>query len=552
MTIPPETASSDANAASMAWSRSSNTHASIKGTGNNARLLDTAPWILLLGTAGVLVFHLILQQQYLTHDDIFFKYTADGSRALALANHVNGRFLPGGVFQVFREIGFDLFEYSLLLRLVAYAALMTFAFVFVDRLRPHTPPLDKAICVLLIVAHPYNITALSNVNNLVNATIAYGSLTVAVSLFGSTRSPLRLGLITVALVVTLSSYQTYIYYFIVFVGAYFLLRDATWRRTLYGLAVGGGLALGAMALYFTVYSVGVERAMPALATSENWLLIENFGEARGGANDISSFAVSAFLYFVVILRVLTWPEPILPLYVKMLALLLIAASLYLWSRGRHAVHGDTVAEEALRRRQRLLIMALVLMTGSPLHLYLADTWHSPSVLMHAAAILAALFLLSYDRIPPRWYGVLRAGIAACVFCIALSTAAAMNDLLRMHQKDLDLATSIVRDIEARPEFDREKPLAIVGAIGPDSPHVENAFNYFRMNMSKFTNNWSQYGILEEAAGRRFKRPDADFREQAARMCRGRAQPTALFRSLATPHGTVVCLPDQPSDPTDGA
>jgi hypothetical protein len=194
--------------------------------------LDAAPWFFLLGTAGVLVIHLILQQQYLTHDDIFFKYTADGTRALGLANHVNGRFLPGGIFQFFGEIGLDLFEYSLLLRFFAYAALTAFAFVFVDRLRSHTATLDKVICVLLIVAHPYNITALSNANNLVNAAIAYCSLTVAILLFGSNRSPLRLALVMVALAVTLSSYQTYIYYFFVFVGAYFLFRDATWRQTL--------------------------------------------------------------------------------------------------------------------------------------------------------------------------------------------------------------------------------------------------------------------------------------------------------------------------------
>jgi hypothetical protein len=67
------------------------------------------------------------------------------------------------------------------------------------------------------------------------------------------------------------------------------------------MAVGGGVALGAMALYFAIYSFGVERAMPALAATENWQLIESFGKSRGGANDISSFFNSVFLYFVVIL-----------------------------------------------------------------------------------------------------------------------------------------------------------------------------------------------------------------------------------------------------------
>jgi hypothetical protein len=197
-------------------------------------------------------------------------------------------------------------------------------------------------------------------------------------------------------------------------------------------------------------------------------------------------------------------------------------------------------------------MALVLLMGIPLHLYLADSWHPPSVLMHAAAILAAFFLLSYERIPLRWYGALRAGITACVFGLALSTAVAMNDMVEMQQKDLDLATSIVGDLKAQSQFDPEKPLAIVGRIGGDSAHTEDAFNYFRMNMSRFTNNWSKYGILEEATGQRFRRPDADFRREAAGMCRDRAQQTALFRNLVTPLGAVVCLPNRQSGPADGA
>ena len=513
---------------------------------------EIAPWALLLGTCGVLAWYFVVQQQYLSHDDIFFKYTADGSHALALANHVNGRFLAGAVFRLFDAIGFDLFDYALLLRSVAYAALTAFAYVFVDRLRPATPPVDKALCVLLIIAHPYNITAMSNANNLINATLAFGSLTTAILLFASNRSPLRLVLASIALLVTLCSYQTYIYYFLVFVGAYFLFRDATWRRTLGDISLGAAVALGAMVTYYALYAFGVEHAVPALAAMENWLLIESFGDSRGGANDLSGFAISAFLYFVVIFRVVAWPEPILPLYVKLLALLLVSVSLYLWSRERHMAHGNTTAETALRRRQRLLVMALVLMMGSPLHLYLADSWHSPSVLMHAATIFAALFLLSYERIPQRWYGALRAGVAACVFCVALSTALAMTEINRMFQKDLDLAVSIVADLDARPQFDPDKPLVIVGQIGAGSSHVEDAFSHFRMNLSKFTNNWSKYGILEEATGRRFKRPGADFRREAVRLCGDPAELAGLFRSDVTPRGAVVCLPHRLSNAPDGA
>lgn len=474
-------------------------------------------------------------------DDVFFGQAIHGTYDLALANYVNGRFIPGAVFQLLVAVGIEIHHIWTALQLVAIGSIAAFSVVFVTRLALPLTYLEILTFSGLIAAFPYMVNLIANKNNAVNATLAYAAAAAAVYFHGKLRGWGRVAVPAFFLFVCVSSYQTTVYYFVVFVFGLQIFHGADRRDTLLSLASGGVTCAIALVAYFIVYQAIMNWALLEMAQSGNPELVAYYGNPRSHLNDLNGFMVAALLYIFSVARVLFAPEPILPLTLKALAITTFLASFIHWKVHTPPGTMHSASETFVYRKQRLMVLALVAATGSPIHLVIANKWLAPRVLAHAGATWAVLLIAALVLGPAKW----RSRILLCVVILVLGfssiTHTIIRDAQRLNYRDVALAREIFAELKRTPKFDPDLPVAVIGLLDSKSSYMANTWSYYNLNTSKFGNEWSKRIALQSAAGRTLVLPDPAFNRFATDLCATGNPGGTHYKTMVTSRGAAVCL-----------
>jgi hypothetical protein len=473
-------------------------------------------------------------------DDVFFSQARHGTYDLALASYVNGRFVPGAIFQILAASGIEIHRIWTALQFLAVASVAAFSVTFVTRLSLPLSRLETFAFSGLIAVFPYAINLIANKNNAINATLAYAAAGGAIYFHSRLKGWGRVAVPACFMFVCVSSYQTTVYYFVVFVIGLQMFCDADRRQTLLALASGAAACAAAFAAYLLAYWSIVDWALLEMAYGDNPELATFYGNPRSLPNDLYGFMEAVLLYVFSVARSLFAPEPILPVALKILAIATFLASYRRWNEcAISEMHAPSEAF-ALRTR-RFLVLALVCALGSPIHLAIANKWLAPRVVAHAGAVWAVLLLAALVFGPAKWRRRIFLSVAVLLSGISVCTYTVVRDGQRLNERDRTLAREIVADLQRNPQFDPNLPIAVIGLLDAKSSYMAHTWSYYNLNTSKFGNEWSKRAALEAAAGRKLTLPDAAFLRSASNLCASAKPDRPHYSTITTKRGAVVCL-----------
>lgn len=474
-------------------------------------------------------------------DDIFHKYTDRVTYSLALVNYVNGRFVPGAIYQLLAWAGIDYEPYWTAMQAAAMVSLASLAYVFVTCLCLKLSRFENFALMSVVAFIPYLVIILINKNNALSATISCVAISSAIFFYSRSVGISRVVIPGIFLFLTISIYQTTSYYFIVFVISYHLFNGETRNAVLTGLAQGAAACAVAIVAYIACYKLTTDWVLRQLAYGAHAEVAAYYGDTRSQLNDLPGYVVAVLLYLHSLFRVSLGNEPILPLALKLwgVGILLLA---YLGRRTDMAPIADLSAESAFRRgKQRFLTIALILAIGSPIHLLLANNWLPPRVFVHSGAIWAALLAWALVYGPQSRRRGLSAGVALFAAGLAYCTIDVNAGIRAQYSKDTEFARAIVQDLAQQPGYDAAKPIAVSGSHRPGSGEGKDIADYFGMTTSKFQLRRAQLGMLEEAAAIRLRHPSKEFSDVASSECDSTDLGRRAFKTLVMPQGAIVCL-----------
>ncbi len=507
------------------------------------RLGDTG-----VGVATIAVVFLILVTVYLNSfgtlaaDDIFFKYSTNGSYFLALANYVNGRLVPAVLFQFLSIAGIEISEIWNFLQITAFIGFATLAYVFVVCLNTKLSRLETLALASIIVALPYNLVLLINKNNALNATAGFLFIAAAIFLYSKNTGVKRVILPAVFLFLTASSYQTTIYYFIIYIFSYYLFNCQNKKEVFAGLIQGLTAFVIAIVAYFIVYKMTGAWAAVQMSLDANADVAQYYGRSRAGLIGLQDVGTSLLIYMLSIGRTLFWDEPVLPLAVKLIGIGAFLVALYTLVCQLRGSHSLSEVERFERRSRLLMLLLLILAVGSPIHIMLVFKALPPRIHAHAGAVWAVLFMTGLLLGPDRWRRAILAVAVIFATGLAYHTGRIATGIETRFERDTVLANAIVADIKRLPDYQPNKPVAFAGEILAGPWNDERLFRYYiTMMPSKFDKRWGMLGMLEEATGVRFPRPSKAFLADAKKTCLAPPAGTLFYDVRASSKGAVVCL-----------
>ncbi len=484
------------------------------------------------------------QQEYLARDDVFFKNDHWGSLSLAVASYGNGRFLPGFFFHSLSLVGVRIHEIWHFLEPIAYITFAIFGYVFVNNLKHRTAQIDKFLCASIAILFPFSINFLINKNNLINFIFAFGSISIAIFLFRRFYSWKIVPFCSLLLLFSASSYQTSIYYFVIFVCGFGLFNGHSWlelKRILFRGAAAVFVGLGAYLLVYSLISGPLLQAFGTLVDEE---LIQHYVSGRSKPNNFNGFLDSSLIYLFSILRTLIAPEPVLSGYAKLFALAVFSLSFLSWSHANRAMRERSASYRWDYNRISFLILLLILLLGSPIHLFIEDDFIAPRILAHASGVWAVLFLLAISVNEGRLRQVVRVCAAVFALWLGASTETLVNGARALYEQDILLGKRIVNDLTSTPGFDIAKPVTVIGRIHRNSPYpLINTRRYYDIQASNFVSDWSKKAILEEASGHKFVHATPSFIVESEELCRQHLPLDGYYATIVTNNGSMVCLVD---------
>lgn len=485
-----------------------------------------------------------------TADDLFFRQAGNGTYGLALASYVNGRFIPGGIFHLISLSGVEIHQVWTMVQIVTVATIAAFSVLFVTCLKVPLSSVETFIFAALIATFPYLIDLLANQNNAVNGILAYSAIGAAIYCYGRMTGWGRVLVPAFFIFICVSSYQTTLYYFIAFVCGFLLFHSNNWREVGTSVAAAVTACLLGLIFYFIVYRMVLDWALPEIANSGNPELVKYYGRPRSQVNDLAGFLRSGLVYIISVVRSLFWHEPILPIVLKLFALGVFLVSYHFWTDEPRAGTPQNDNEQFLYRKRRLLLLALILATGSPIHLLIANNWIAPRVVAQTGAIWSVFLIAALLFGPQKWRNRFAMGAAIFTAGSTFYTAVTLYDAKQLYQKDMAFGRQIIKELQEYRDFDFANPIAIVGRLDSASPYMKNMVSYFDTNVSKFGNEWSKRVILEAASNRPVLPPDATFFRTAQDFCAKAETDQAYYRTAVLERGAVVCLISSKSESKD--
>ncbi len=484
------------------------------------------------------------QLEYLARDDLFFKHSDNSVLSLAIANYGNGRFLPALGLQTISALGFALDDFWHVLLPVAYFCFALFAYTFVGGLKSPSNPIDRLLCASIIVLFPYSINLLINKNNVLNFIISYLSITAAIKIFSRSKTKSSIFICSVFILLSAASYQTTIYYFIVFVCA-FCIWNGENSKDVWRIASAGCIAtlLGLIA-YFSTFQLLAGPLVSMLAERGDSQLLIHYGSERSDTNDLAGLMDAGLIYVMSILRVLVAPEPILGTQTKLLALMVFVLAFLRWSRVTRDVRAESDRDRQRYGQTGLFVLVLIGLLGSPIHLLIDDDWIAPRVLAHASAFWAILFLLAFSFTPGVFQKIVRICVIGFVLWIGANTSITVDRAIDLYRADLSLASDIAADLATSEKFDPSKPISVVGLVNRDSPYKSvKSIRYYDLHVSNFASEWSKEAILEEALNFKIKHASPIQQIRDEERCRQLRPFPGLFLTSVSSAGAIVCLVD---------
>lgn len=500
------------------------------------------------GIATITVIALILALIYrnilatYTADDIFFKYTANGSYSLALASYVNGRFVPGLLFQLLSVAGIEISTVWGGLQCAAFIAIATLSYVFVTCLNINLSRIETLTITSIIAFLPYNFVLLVNKNNALNATAAYFLIAASILLYTKCTGIRRVIYPALLLFLTASSYQTTIYYFITFIFSFHLFSNIEKKEVITGIFQGLAACALAVTAYLVMYKITAGWAADQMSLYANADVAQHYGRARSGLISFDQLWLSLLLYVHSIGRTLFGNEPILSLSVKLFGACVFFIVYHTWAYKLPGNLPPSEKELFQNRNRRLMLLLLILALGSPIHVMLLFKSLPPRIHAHAGSVWAVLFLTALVYGQERWRKAVLACAALFSMGLAYHTGRIAADIDERYDRDTLLARAIVADIKALPEYRSNSTVAFAGTALEGPRNDKRLFNYYiTMMPSKFDKQWAMLGMLEEVTGERFRRPSKTFLEESKKSCLEPMAGEALFHVKSTPKGPVVCL-----------
>lgn len=501
-----------------------------------------------IGVASIAVVFLILVAVYrnsfgtLAADDIFFKYSTNGSYFLALASYVNGRFVPGSLFQLLSIADIEISEIWDFLQYTALIGIATLAYVFVAYLNTNLSRLETLVLASIIAVLPYNLVLLINKNNAFNATAGFFFIAAAIILFSRNTGAKKVILPATFLFLTAASYQTTVYYFIIFILSFYLFNGMKKKEVLTGLAQGlTAFAIAVMA-YVIVFKMTAAWAVVQMSLEPNTDVAQHYGRSRAGLIGLQDLGPSLLIYMFSIGRTLFASEPILSLPIKLTGACALFFMFYTLVYKLSGNRTPSDAERFLTRKRLLMLLFLILAIGSPIHIMLVFKSLPPRIHAHVGAVWAVLFMTGLVLGPNRWRKTVLT--VATIFSIGLAynTGRIAAEIETRFERDTILARAIVADIRRLPDYQQSKPVAFAGEVLEGPRNDERLFRYYiTMMPSKFDKQWAMLGMLEEATGERFRRPGKTFLSEAKKVCLELPTGEPLFHVRSTAAGPVVCL-----------
>lgn len=507
------------------------------------RLGDTG-----IGAATIATVFLILVAVYrnsfgtLAADDIFFKYSTNGSYFLALANYVNGRFVPGLLLQFLSIAGIEISEIWDFLQITAFIGIATLAYVFVVCLNTNLSRLETLVLTSIVAALPYNLVLLINKNNALNATAGFFFITAAIFLYSRNTGAKRVILPTLFLFLTASSYQTTIYYFVIFLFSFHLFNCLNKKEVFTGFMQGLTAFVIAIVAYFIVYKMTAAWAVTQMSLDATADVARYYGHSRATLIGLQDVGPSLLVYMLSIGRTLFGDEPILPLAVKLIGVGAFLVALYTLAYQLAGNHSPSDAERFQRRNRLSMLLLLILAIGSPIHIMLVFKALPPRIHAHAGAVWAVLFMTGLVLGSDRWRRAVLTVAVIFAMGLAYYTGRIATGIETRFERDTALASAIVSDIKRLPDYRPNEPVAFAGEILEGPWNDDRLFWYYiTMTPSKFDKQWSMLGMLEEATGARFRRPGKAFLADAEKTCLAPPTGTPSYDVRPSTKGAVVCL-----------
>lgn len=505
--------------------------------------LWSSPWPMIAILAALNIVFRFNQFEYLSADDLFFKHAEAGTSSLALANYINGRFVAGGLIHTLAMFDENYFRFSFALQIFAYLAFGLFAYTFVSRLRSEASSLEQTICAAIIVLHPYSIAFFSNKINYVNAIAVFAALSAAIYFYSNNGRISRTLLTAFCLCLVIGSYQTSIYFFPVFVCAYLLFQEESWRAILVRIADGAIAAFLVTALYGAIYFCCMDAAVETIGASAEPALAEIYGQPRMVIRDLQSAPFAAGVQLILIAKALTVAEPLLGGIAKWLVNLIFLFFFLNYVLETILRVSERHARFVLAKRV-FLIFSMILLLGSPMHIFLLTSSYPPRIYMHIAVFWAAIFLLIMQVCTKETRRVASSCALLFALGLGLTTAFATRDAYRTYGRDLRLANRIVGSLEADRAFDPTQPIVVVGRISELSQYMGQDIVHYGVNPSKHAKLQSRLEILKEASGYALVRAGSDFTKRADEWCETQRPLSRWFVSKVMDTGSVVCLPEK--------
>ncbi len=483
-------------------------------------------------------------QDYLARDDVFFRNADRGTLSLAVASYGNGRFIPGIFFHLLSSAGVQIYDIWHLLEPVAYVTFATFGYVFVSNLKLRTAPIDKFLCASIVILFPFSINFLTNKNNLGNFILAYSSIAIAIYLFRKFQNWKIVPICSLFIFFATSSYQTSIYYFVIFACGFALFNGHSWLDIRQILLRGAATVILGLGVYLSAYILTTGFLLQAFTPLVDGELSQYYLSGRSKPNGLSGFLGSGAVYLFSILRVLIAPEPVLSIYAKLIALAVFSLSFLSWSYTNRAKRMESARHRWNYNRISFLVLLLILLLGSPIHLFIEDDFIAPRVLAHASGVWATLILLAISFNHGKVRHIVRICAAVFVFWAGATTETLVNGAKALYAQDILLGKKIVGDLTSTPGFNIEDPVAVIGRIRRSSPYpMLKTKSYYDIQTSNFASNWSKKAILEEASGRKFVHPTPTFLVDSEERCRQQLPLDGYYATIVTDKGAIVCLVD---------
>jgi hypothetical protein len=201
-------------------------------------------------------------------------------------------------------------------------------------------------------------------------------------------------------------------------------------------------------------------------------------------------------------------EPLLPLAYKRIFSFICSARNALLFNGKKGFLSFSVIFV-------LFFMSLLSVVG--LSLGLKVWWPVPRVLSAISLFWGGIIAFTYIQASNSSMKmiVLIPAIVLLIGAIAINNTV-LTEQLKVNMRDRQKACRIIARIEARPDFEKVKKLAVIGSVWGYPSAIRTAVG--DMNISAFGASWSKLAILNEVSGYNFLPPDSEEYKYAEGYC----------------------------------